>query len=146
MDFLKEIIEIYDKLDFELSADSGKQVTVVQRVTDLLLSHGYDPTNGVIQNVAGINIYPPDYFNPQDFVTGFITLTDNTRTIHHFAESWKPSIERRLHNLSIRLGRKYGSAGRKIAYIFGLPYWIYKKLKNAGLSGALRTIKKKIKR
>lgn len=34
--------------------------------------------------------------------------------IHHFAESWKPPIERRLHNMEVVMNRKYGSKGGKI--------------------------------
>ena len=128
MEFYKKVVDLYDNMNFGLSQDSNKQVTVVQHVTDLLAECGYDPKFDGIQTICGINIYPPHYFNPQDFKTGVITLTENTYTIHHFAESWKPPIERRLHNMEVVMNRKFGSKGARLAYIIGLPYWVYKKM------------------
>lgn len=146
MAFYKEMIEIYEGMDFTLSADSAKQVTVVQHTTDLLKKYGYIADQEGIQTVAGINIFPPEYFNPQDFQTGVITLTENTYTIHHFAESWKPPIEKRLHDLSINFSRKFGRVGRKIAYAIGLPYWIFKKLKNNGIKETIGVAMRKLTR
>ena len=144
MEFYRRIVELYNNMNFDLSMDSNKQVTVVQHVTDMLIEYGYNPEDNGIQKICGINIYPPDYFNPQDFQTGIITLTNNTHTIHHFAESWKPSIERKLHNFEVVMNRHYGSSGRKIAYFIGLPYWIYKKIHASGIKGALKTVKEKL--
>ena len=128
MEFYKRVVNLYDNMTFDLSQDSNKQVTVVQHVTDLLIECGYDPQFDGIQTICGINIYPPQYFNPQDFKTGVITLTENTYTIHHFAESWKPPIERKLHNMEVVMNRKFGLKGARLAYIIGLPYWVYKKM------------------
>lgn len=145
MEFYKRVVNLYDNMTFDLSQDSNKQVTVVQHVTDLLIECGYDPQFDGIQTICGINIYPPQYFNPQDFKTGVITLTENTYTIHHFAESWKTPIERRLHNMEVVMNRKYGSKGAKLAYIIGLPYWVYKKMKTTGIKGVVATTWKKMR-
>lgn len=67
MEFYKRVVNLYDNMTFDLSQDSNKQVTVVQHVTDLLIECGYDPQFDGIQTICGINIYPPQYFNPQDF-------------------------------------------------------------------------------
>lgn len=111
MEFYKKIIRLYDNLDFNFSQDTNKQVTVVQHVTDLLLEYGYNPQHDGIQKICGINIYPPQYFNPQDFYTGVITIKDNTYTIHHYGESWKPVIERKLHYLGNYMYGKFGVLG-----------------------------------
>ncbi len=145
MKFYKDIIDMYDSIDFELSKDSNKQVTIVQHTTDLLKRYGYIPGFRGIQSVAGINIYPPDYFNPQDFQTGIITTTGNTCTIHHFAESWKCPIERKLHQFDITMNRYFGVVGKITAYIIGLPYYIFKKLQTKWIRSIIQTVKHKLK-
>ena len=56
------------------------------------------------QFVDGISIYPNDYFNPFDDITGVLRKTPNTRTIHWYAKTWADNnsplqikIKRLLH-------------------------------------------------
>ena len=44
--------------------------------------------NGQEQLVAGIHVYPEDYFNPMDSTTGKLTKTGNTYSIHWYSMSW----------------------------------------------------------
>ena len=46
--------------------------------------------SGQEQLVAGIHVYPADYFNPLDSVTGKLTKTKNTYSIHWYSMSWLP--------------------------------------------------------
>ena len=46
--------------------------------------------NGREQVVAGIHVYPADYFNPVDSTTGKLTKTVNTYSIHWYSMSWLP--------------------------------------------------------
>ena len=46
--------------------------------------------DGSIEHIAGIDVYPPDWFNPFDDATGRLRLTDNTRAVHWFEKSWMP--------------------------------------------------------
>ena len=63
---------------------------MIPMVTDLLQSHGLKG-NGAIEHVAGIDIYPSEWFNPFDDATGRLRKTDNTRTVHWYAKSWMPA-------------------------------------------------------
>ena len=44
--------------------------------------------NGQEQLVAGIHVYPEDYFNPMDSTTGKLTKTEHTYSIHWYSMSW----------------------------------------------------------
>ena len=46
--------------------------------------------NGQEQLVAGIHVYPEDYFNPMDSTTGKLTKTEHTYSIHWYSMSWMP--------------------------------------------------------
>lgn len=55
--------------------------------TDALLKFGL-LQNGEIQTVANSIVYPSDYFNPYDYLTGIMKKTENTYSIHWYGKSW----------------------------------------------------------
>ena len=86
----KDIIDYYAPLHFLKPDGTFNQVTVVRHVTKVLEANGLRPTND-LQQVAGIWIYPCDYFNPLDDLTGQLNVTENTRSIHWYARTWSDS-------------------------------------------------------
>lgn len=91
----------------------------------------------IIQQVAGITVYPADFFCPLDFNTGVLTITENTHSIHHFVASWFTPLDWVI----LKIERKFGNGG-KIRYLFGqilmLPLRIVRKVKNVGFVSALK--------
>ena len=59
----RELLDLYTKLHFKNPDGSLNLKTVVEYTTELLYFHGMKNANG-IQQVAGIWIYPVDYFCP----------------------------------------------------------------------------------
>ena len=55
--------------------------------------------NGQEQLVAGIHVYPEDYFNPMDSTTGKLTKTEHTYSIHWYSMSWLPKRTQRKAKL-----------------------------------------------
>lgn len=88
MDFYKTVLDYYAKLNFR-RPDGSYNMTdaVVNIVTRELVKAGLRDEPG-IQHVAGITIYPQDWFNPFDDATGRLYKTENTRTIHWFTKTW----------------------------------------------------------
>lgn len=87
--FLKEMLERYKTYKF--ISDNGKAITkpnVVQYTTMLLKEKGLSSLQGNRQIVAGITIYPKEFFSPICVVTNRIVITDSTRTVHRYAGSW----------------------------------------------------------
>lgn len=60
---------------------------VVPATTAALVNSGFLRENRH-QEVAGVSIYPSEYFDPMDNATGRITRTPNTRTIHRYDRTW----------------------------------------------------------
>ena len=103
--FYKEILDHYFNCHYyDPLTKIPYPLTVVNHCTNLLIKNGLKPTNK-FQTVAGINIYPVDYFCPLEDATGILTITDNTRAIHWFSKTWidKPmwyfTITRFLHRI-----------------------------------------------
>ncbi len=100
-----EILEMYDGLHFRHSDGSLNFKTVVEYTTEVLNRHGLRNTND-IQEVAGVWIYPKEYFCPMDYETKKCNITANTRSIHHYAASWH-GRKQKLYKLACRLvGKK----------------------------------------
>ena len=81
------VLDRFERMTFLTENGSLNPYTMIPMVTDLLKERGLTG-NGTIEQVSGVSIYPPDWFNPFDDATGRLHKTENTRTIHWFAKSW----------------------------------------------------------
>ena len=82
-----EILDSYQLDNFIKGDGTYNLKTVVVRVSDIFKKYGFSGKEE-IQKVAGLTIYPKEYFCPKDLISGEINLTKNTYSIHHFDASW----------------------------------------------------------
>ena len=99
----KAILDYYAPLHFVLEDGTLNQVTIVTHTTNVLAENGLKQTNE-LQEVAGVWIYPREYFNPLDDNTGRLVIAENTRSIHWYTKTWlkkrnpiRTWIVRRIH-------------------------------------------------
>ena len=138
---LEEILDDYHRSRFEKD-ESGTYETVVARVTNIILKHGV-VHHDKITDVAGIAVYPPDFFCPLNYYTGEMNITENTRSIHHYFASWVTPESRAIFAIKKKL---YGK-GRIRKTIGNIEIWflrVVNKLKTAGIKGSAVYIKKSI--
>lgn len=101
----KEILEGFEKLHFYDADGNMNRYTMIPMVTDILKRHGL-VKNGRTQTIANTTIFASDYFCPMDTLTGRISFTENTRSIHWYSMSWLN--KRQQWKLKVgRLLRKY---------------------------------------
>lgn len=86
--FYEELLEGYQSRHFS-QEDPEKLITIVEYTTKHLCEHGLKHTEAV-QTVAGIQIYPKEYFCPIDYFSRKCNCTVHSVCIHHFSESWLP--------------------------------------------------------
>jgi mannosyltransferase OCH1-like enzyme len=115
LDFCREILDDYEKSSFLNEDGSPNLYTIVERTTELLKKYGLKEKTDEIQQVAGINIFPVEYFAPIDMRNGKITITEKTRSIHRYAASWESK-----YNVSRGKIYRFISVhfGEKIAFVF----------------------------
>lgn len=106
-----DVLNLYQRLHFLNRDGSCNYRNVVDIVTDYMFKEGFDLSDGKVY-FKGARVYPEEYFNPKK-PDGRIVLTENTRTIHHFAGSWHTPRE----ELVIWVNRKFG---RTVAMVIGL--------------------------
>ena len=90
MDLYKALLDKYVALRFLNEDGTQNKKTIVIYNSEVLQEQGMKPTND-LQQVTGVWIYPADYFNPLDSLTGKLKLTENTRSIHWYMNSWNDS-------------------------------------------------------
>ena len=99
------ILKQYESMPFYAADGTTNHYTMIPMVTELLMDRGLKG-NGVMEHIEGVDIYPPDWFNPFDDATGRLVKTGNTRTIHWYSKSWmkpepawKVSIKRMMRRV-----------------------------------------------
>ena len=104
LELFGDLLNSYKKDHFIKNDGSLNLETVVTRTTDILTARGLLPRPG-IQVIDGISIYPAEFFNPKDFWSGDINITDNTRAIHHFGMSWYSEVDKYQHQIESYLSK-----------------------------------------
>ena len=99
----KELLDLYVTLRFFNPDGSYNQKTVVQYTTELLCRHGLENIKE-IQECAEIWIYPREYFCPISVEDGKLRLTNNTRSIHHYNQSWQSPMRKYGRKLILAVG------------------------------------------
>lgn len=110
----KEMLDLYESLHFVKPSGGLNLKTVVTYTTEILCNHGLRNINEV-QKCAGVWIYPKEYFCPINYDTKKKEITQNTRSIHHYAESWKTTKHIIYHFVKQLMGK---SVARKCSAIY----------------------------
>lgn len=138
----KEILSSYHNSHFEKDKN-GSYETVVVRVTNIILKHGEINPDKVTE-VAGITIYPPEYFCPLNYYTGEMNITENTRSIHHYMASWVSPESRVILEIKKKMCSKGGiskAAGNTAIFFVK----VYRKVRTVGIMGSMEYIWNKLK-
>lgn len=103
--FIGQMLHIYEELHFTNKNGQPVLKNIVEITTEQLLKDGLIGKNE-IQKCDGFTIYPKDYFCPIDYDTRELVITENTRTIHHYAESWVSRSTKIKNAIGRILGKK----------------------------------------
>ena len=103
--FYKDILSYYEGINFFNENGSYNQTTVVEYITNLLINKGLKNSSS-IQMLDNIIIYPSEYFCPLDYQTSKLTITSNTRSIHHYCASWQSKTQKMYKYVAYIIGNK----------------------------------------
>ncbi len=150
MGLYKEILDFYETIHFIQTDGTLCLETVVKYVSDILNRYGFADCN-TLQKICGndwqIFVYPPEYFCPLNYFTGKLTITDNTRSIHHYTATWQNEKYKRQAYVLKCLNETFGEkVGYKIWRAYTLPSRIQNKIATLGILGTVSFALKKVKR
>lgn len=125
----REILDSYKESSFLRKDGSMDLTTVVERVSGIFRRYGLADRN-VIQEVAGVTVYPAEYFCPKDFETGELRITDKTCSIHWFDGSWMSPYVIAQQNIKVKLCRRFGK--NSFSGVLFVLWCVFFRIKNYG--------------
>lgn len=136
----KEIVDYYMSQSFIDIYGNANTITVVERVTKIMRKYGFRGF-GEIEKICNYTIYPPDFFCPINSFTRELTITANTRAIHHFDATWWDDEDREIMEHVMKVEKKHG---KYWAMLSKNILFIKKEIKKNGLLGGYKYLRTKI--
>ena len=136
----KEILDSYRESSFIRPDGSLDLTTVVTRVSNIFKLHGFKDLDE-IQEVAGVTVYPAEYFCPKNFETGELNITDKTCSIHWFDGSWASVAQRKYDEARKAIYSVFPKTIAKIISVFPFIKW---QIQDNGLKGFCKKVLRKI--
>lgn len=98
------MLDYYKHLAYESPDGQRFPETIVIHTTKILKKLGLSNNDKIIQEVDGISIYPPEYFCPLSTIDGKLRITENTRSIHLYKQTWQSPFRKYGRKLILFLG------------------------------------------
>ena len=131
LEVFRTILEFYESVSFRLTDENNHPLTVVKYTTDIFKKYGFSGEIK-IHSIAGVTIYPPEYFCPLSEETGVLLITENTVSIHHFTASWRSLLDSLITKIErCRKGKQ--SMEYRIRRGFSFPFRCINYLKKHGV-------------
>ena len=140
----REILDSYSTRHFIKGNGAYDTTTICVYTTEVLKKYGYDETKEDIQEVAGITVYPPEYFCPYNVTSSKMNITENTRSIHWFSATWHTKLD----DIVIRLeqcNKGNDSIEYKIRRTVSLPFRVINKAKIMGVRNTVAFAMRKLR-
>ncbi|SEA51751.1 Glycosyltransferase sugar-binding region containing DXD motif-containing protein [Prevotella sp. tc2-28] len=83
----QEILNGFTRMAYYGADGKRSNYTMIPMVTDLFLGKGLE-ANGKVQSICDVTIYPQRFFNPYNGVTGELSITSDTHSIHWYSATW----------------------------------------------------------
>ncbi len=83
----QEILNRFAEMDYYGTDGKRNSYTMIPMVTELFIKNGLKDY-GQVQSVCGVTIYPQRFFNPYNGITGKLSMTPDTHSIHWYSATW----------------------------------------------------------
>lgn len=98
---IKDCLDYYKDRAFLKSDGNCDLTTIVKILTRILAKNGL-LKNNTEQEIAGMHLFPSDYFYPKSYIDNKTHITSNTYSIHYYMDSWNTPSEKmkiRFHKI-----------------------------------------------
>lgn len=130
--YLKEMMDIYDAMDFPQNDNDLPQIACPIIQTEVLMRHGLIP-DGQRQTLEKCEIFSPTYFSPKNFHSGKLIVTPETYSIHHYGMSWFTKEHAAMRQKEWEMNRKYKS--KKVVKLLMFPQKLRMHYVEGGMGG-----------
>lgn len=102
---IKKLLDLREKISFIDKKGNINKNTCGFYDTRVILDEGYK-MNGTTQCVGGMNIYAYDYFQPMDYMSGQLNVTENTYAIHNYNGGWMDESMKKQNEVTAQRYKK----------------------------------------
>lgn len=107
-DWIKELLDYYDGRPFRLPDGTCDTTTNTAVISRICRSRGLRQDGTYQELASGVVFYPRTFFSPYDYINGGNYISEDSYTIHHFAQSWLPAHVRARSSLKRMVSRAFG--------------------------------------
>ncbi|MCQ2479669.1 MAG: glycosyl transferase [Clostridia bacterium] len=120
-----EFIQDYYKLSYFCEDGSVNGLIQPELTTKVLLAHGMENRDDIIQQVESFTIYPREYFCPYDIRLEKMHKTKNTYSIHYYSASWYTEEQKQEHIRLVRQRRTQKLLGKRLYKVWAFLYGFF---------------------
>ena len=95
-----DVLKSYDRDHFVLSDGEENKKTIVDRTTRIMIQNGYDVNDNGVIRLKGLIVYPTAFFCPKNYLTGEVSVSSNTFSIHHYDASWLSKPQKIINQIN----------------------------------------------
>jgi hypothetical protein len=126
-EFIKKCLDRYDNIDDKISFHSNP--LTVHHYGAVAKRHFGLKLNGKRASLdCGLEVYPEDWFCPENYMSGKLNLTENSHVVHHYTGTWFSKKQ--------KAGARFAKTCRRI--FGGRVFWLFEKAVAGGYLRALR--------
>lgn len=114
--FLLNLLKVYERLEYDEYKEKLGSIACPILTNQYLASVGIDAKR-LNSDVFGIRIYPCEFFNPVDHLTGVCKLSKDTHSIHWYSDSWNNKEQKNSKLRYQKYRRIFGKNGEILAGI-----------------------------
>ncbi len=111
---VKEFMESYHDLSYYDENGNPNPALAPAVTTEIMVKHGLQLYNNVIQQVEDFTVFPIDYFCPLDIRVNKMKITENTYSIHYYSASWYTDEQRKMRVIMTRRRKLERIIGKKL--------------------------------
>ena len=112
--------------------------------TKILVEHGLQLYNNVIQQVGSFTVYPVEYFCPLDIRINKLRVTKNSYSIHYYSASWYDEAQKKQRKINIRRRKLERLIGKRLYKVWEtIRFFLFEGGVRSALRGKLSKFRKK---
>ncbi|MEE1505250.1 MAG: glycosyltransferase, partial [Acutalibacteraceae bacterium] len=85
---VKEFMDHYDNMEFWAAPGVINNIIEPTVVKNILINHGMEVRDDIIQQVESFTVYPREYFCPLDIRLNKTKKTPNSYSVHYYTATW----------------------------------------------------------
>lgn len=122
---VKEFMDYYNDMDFWIAPGVINKIIEPTVVKSILINHGMEDRDDIIQQVDSFTVYPREYFCPLDIRINKLKKTPNSYSVHYYTATWYTEEQKAEHLVLVKKRRMKKLLGKHLYRIWEFLYLFF---------------------